>query len=93
MHLGKAFQKPVTIQVEGDLISKPYINITLKLLEKFGIIYQNKNWQKFILDDICSYQNPSSIEVEGDASSASYFFGAAAIAGVVEVIGVNKNVK
>ena len=83
-------QKPVTIKVEGDLISKPYINITLKLLERFGIYYQNKNWHKFILDDVCSYQNPSFIEVEGDASSASYFFGAAAIAGVIEVFGINK---
>jgi 3-phosphoshikimate 1-carboxyvinyltransferase len=83
-------QKPVTIKVEGDLISKPYINITLKLLERFGIYYQNQNWHKFILDDVCSYQNPSFIEVEGDASSASYFFGAAAIAGVIEVFGINK---
>jgi 3-phosphoshikimate 1-carboxyvinyltransferase len=83
-------QKPVTIKVEGDLISKPYINITLKLLERFGIHYQNQNWHKFILDDVCSYQNPSFVEVEGDASSASYFFGAAAIAGVIEVFGINK---
>ena len=83
-------QKPVTIKVEGDLISKPYINITLKLLARFEIIYQNQNWQKFTLDNVCSYQNPSFIEVEGDASSASYFFGAAAIAGVIEVFGVNK---
>jgi 3-phosphoshikimate 1-carboxyvinyltransferase len=82
-------QKPLEIKVEGDLISKPYINITLKLLEKFGIIYQNKNWQKFILQDVCSYQNPNLIEVEGDASSASYFFGAAAIAGIIEVFGIN----
>lgn len=83
-------QKPVKIKVEGDLISKPYINITLKLLERFGIIYQNQNWQRFILHDVCSYQNPSFIEVEGDASSASYFFGAAAISGIIEVFGINK---
>tara|TARA_B100000035_G_scaffold167929_1_gene143332 strand:- start:29033 stop:30328 length:1296 start_codon:yes stop_codon:yes gene_type:complete len=87
-------QKPIKIKVEGDLISKPYINITLKLLEKFGIIYQNHNWQKFILQDACSYQNPSLIEVEGDASSASYFFGAAAIAGIIEVSGIdNKSIQ
>ena len=83
-------QKPLIIKVEGDLTSKPYINITLKLLERFGIIYQNQNWQQFTLDNVCSYQNPSFIEVEGDASSASYFFGAAAIAGVIEVFGINK---
>ena len=82
-------QNPLSIRVEGDLVSKPYIHITLKLLEKFGIRYQNDNWQQFTLNNIYSYQNPSEIEVEGDASSASYFFAAAAIAGSVEVYGIN----
>lgn len=84
-------RKPFSIEVEGDLISKPYVDITLKLLEKFGVHYQNHNWKQFTLQNLYAYENPTEINVEGDASSASYFFGAAAIAGKVEVIGLNKN--
>tara|TARA_B100001057_G_C22804306_1_gene932719 strand:- start:309 stop:1604 length:1296 start_codon:yes stop_codon:yes gene_type:complete len=84
-------QKSLSIKIIGNLISKPYINITLKLLEKFNIFYQNHNWQKFTLENTSFYKNPNDILVEGDASSASYYFGAAAIAGEIEVHGLNRN--
>ncbi len=81
----------LTIEVEGDLISKPYIDITLKLLEIFGIHYKNSNWQSFKLNRESNYKSPGEILVEGDASSASYFFAAAAILGQIEVSGINVN--
>ncbi|MDC0423412.1 3-phosphoshikimate 1-carboxyvinyltransferase, partial [Methylophilaceae bacterium] len=77
------------IEVNGDLISKPYIDITLKLLERFGIHYTNSNWQSFELTHDSHYKTSGEILVEGDASSASYFFGAAAILGSIEVNGIN----
>jgi 3-phosphoshikimate 1-carboxyvinyltransferase len=77
------------IEVNGDLISKPYIDITLKLLERFGIHYTNSNWQSFELIHNSHYKTSGEILVEGDASSASYFFGAAAILGSIEVNGIN----
>jgi len=80
----------LTIEVDGDLISKPYIDITLKLLERFGIHYKNSNWQSFKLNNNSSYKSSGEISVEGDASSASYFFAAAAILGSIEVSGINR---
>ncbi|MDG2252276.1 MAG: 3-phosphoshikimate 1-carboxyvinyltransferase [Methylophilaceae bacterium] len=77
------------IKVNGDLISKPYINITLKLLERFGVQYKNLNWQTFQLSHGSRYKSSGEISVEGDASSASYFFAAAAILGKIEVNGIN----
>jgi 3-phosphoshikimate 1-carboxyvinyltransferase len=79
----------LTIEVDGDLISKPYIDITLKLLERFGIHYKNSNWQSFELNNNSNYKSSGEISVEGDASSASYFFAAAAILGNIEVSGIN----
>lgn len=83
--------QPLSINLDGELISKPYINITLKLLEKFGVTFNNKNWSEFDLKAISPYRSPDEVWVEGDASSASYFFGAAAIAGKIEVHGINKD--
>ena len=65
--------QPLSINLDGELISKPYINITLKLLEKFGVTFNNKNWSEFDLKAISPYRSPDEIWVEGDASSASYF--------------------
>ena len=79
------------IEVIGDLISKPYINITLKLLTKFNIFYNNDNWRLFSLKKDSVYRNPTKIFVEGDASSASYFFAAASLAGSIEIKGINKD--
>ena len=79
------------IEVIGDLISKPYIDITLKLLTKFNIFYNNDNWRLFSLKKDSIYRNPTKVFVEGDASSASYFFAAASLAGSIEIKGVTKD--
>ncbi|MDE2082998.1 MAG: bifunctional 3-phosphoshikimate 1-carboxyvinyltransferase/cytidylate kinase [Burkholderiales bacterium] len=70
----------LTIEVEGALISKPYIEITLALLARFGILVQRQDWQRFVIPRGSAYRSPGSLHVEGDASSASYFIAAGAIA-------------
>lgn len=69
------------IQVVGELISKPYIEITLNLMKKFGISVLRKGWESFTIPANSIYKSPEVIFVEGDASSASYFLAAGAIAG------------
>lgn len=86
-----AKEKPVTIEVIGDLISKPYIEITLNLMQRFGVDVERKDWQSFVVREDQRYTSPGVIHVEGDASSASYFLAAGAIAkGPVRVEGVGK---
>ncbi len=75
-----ATHQDVVIEVVGELISKPYIHITLQLLERFGITVHHENWQRFTIAAGSSYRSPGSIHVEADASSASYFIAAGAIA-------------
>jgi 3-phosphoshikimate 1-carboxyvinyltransferase len=70
----------IVIEVVGELISKPYIDITLNLLARYGIAVKRDGWQRFTIPQGCSYQSPGSIHVEADASSASYFIGLGAIA-------------
>jgi 3-phosphoshikimate 1-carboxyvinyltransferase len=87
-----AKEHPVTIEVVGDLISKPYIEITLNLMQRFGVIIERDGWQSFTVPAGQQYVSPNMIHVEGDASSASYFLAAGAIAkGAVRVEGVGKN--
>jgi 3-phosphoshikimate 1-carboxyvinyltransferase len=82
----------ITITVKGDLVSKPYIDITLDLMSKFGVQVSHDNYQTFSISGGQSYQSPNEIMVEGDASSASYFLAAAAISGgTVRVYGVGKD--
>ena len=71
---------PVVIDVDGELISKPYIDITLKLLARFGIDVQRDGWSRFTLPQGSRYRTPGRLHVEGDASSASYFVALGAIA-------------
>jgi 3-phosphoshikimate 1-carboxyvinyltransferase len=73
-------QGAVTIEVEGELISKPYIEITLNLLRRFGIEVAREGWQRFVIPQGSAYRTPGEIHVEGDASSASYFVALGAIA-------------
>ncbi len=87
---GPLCKEHLKIQIVGKLISKPYIKITLKLLKKFGIKYINNDWKNFTLEHSSIYKSPKKISIEGDASSASYFFAAGAIAGTVEVVNINK---
>jgi len=68
------------IEVDGELISKPYIEITLKLLARFGIAVQRDGWRRFTIAQGSRYRTPGAIHVEGDASSASYFVALGAIA-------------
>ena len=72
-------QGPVVIEVIGELISKPYIEITLNLLARFGIEVQRSGWQRFTIPQGSQYRSPGDIHVEGDASSASYFVALGAI--------------
>jgi 3-phosphoshikimate 1-carboxyvinyltransferase len=72
-------KQAVHIDVIGDLISKPYIEITLNLLAKFGIQVQREAWSRFTISAGASYQSPGEIWVEADASSASYFIALGAI--------------
>ena len=69
------------VQVDGELISKPYVEITLKLMERFGIKVERHEWHQFTVPAGQRYQSPGKIMVEGDASSASYFLAAGALGG------------
>jgi 3-phosphoshikimate 1-carboxyvinyltransferase len=83
--------REVRIQVIGELISRPYVDITLNLLERFGVNVVREGWSAFVVPAGSRYLSPGTIHVEGDASSASYFLAAGAIAGgPVRVHGVGK---
>ena len=70
----------ITIEVVGELISKPYIEITLNLLARYGIAVRREGWQRFTIPAGSHYQSPGVLHVEADASSASYFIALGAIA-------------
>ena len=101
MALPLVAKNDICIEVVGELISKPYIEITLKLLGRFGIDVQRPlgadDWQKFVIPAGSQYLSPGSIHVEGDASSASYFIALGAIAAGdknhdgLEIHGVGEN--
>ncbi len=79
------------VSVKGDLVSKPYIDITLKIMAAFGAIVKNRNFKEFYIRAGQRYHSPGNFLVEGDASSASYFLAAAAIkGGKVRVNGVGR---
>jgi 3-phosphoshikimate 1-carboxyvinyltransferase len=84
------------IEVVGELISKPYVEITLNMLERFGVRVQREGWSAFTLPSGCCYSSPGRIHVEGDASSASYFLALGALGGTrggdpVRVHGIGRN--
>ncbi|MBV2235709.1 MAG: 3-phosphoshikimate 1-carboxyvinyltransferase [Sterolibacterium sp.] len=82
----------VEIEVVGELISRPYIEITLNLLRRFGIVVERTGWQLFHVAAGNCYCSPGILSVEGDASSASYFLAAGAIGGgPVRVEGVGRD--
>ena len=79
------------IEIEGELVSKPYIDITLDIMARFGVTVQNNHYQYFTVKGNQSYQAVEKYMVEGDASSASYFLAAGAIkGGEITVHGVGK---
>ena len=73
-------RRDIVIEVVGELISKPYIEITLNLLARFGVMVQRDGWSRFTIPAGSRYRSPGRIHVEGDASSASYFIALGAIA-------------
>jgi 3-phosphoshikimate 1-carboxyvinyltransferase len=84
----------ICIEVVGELISSPYIEITLNLLAKFGIHVKRDGWQRFTIPSASQYRSPGEIHIEGDASSASYFIALGAISAIdktadrIEILGV-----
>lgn len=81
-----------TIEVVGELISKPYIRITLELMARFGVQVEQQGWVRFMVPGGARYRSPGTVFVEGDASSASYFLAAGAIGGgPVRVEGVGRS--
>lgn len=73
-------ERDIRIEVIGELISKPYIEITLALLARFGIAVRRDGWEAFTIPAGSRYRSPGEVFVEGDASSASYFVALGAIA-------------
>jgi 3-phosphoshikimate 1-carboxyvinyltransferase len=80
MALPLVAHKDIVIEVVGELISRPYIDITLNLLARFGVQVQRDGWQRFTIPAGCQLRSPGDIYVEADASSASYFIALGAIA-------------
>ncbi|EJR9812500.1 3-phosphoshikimate 1-carboxyvinyltransferase [Salmonella enterica] len=83
--------KDTIILVKGELVSKPYIDITLNLMKTFGVEIANHHYQQFVVKGGQQYHSPGRYLVEGDASSASYFLAAGAIkGGTVKVTGIGR---
>ncbi len=83
--------KTAMIEVTTELISKPYIEITLNLMARFGVTVEREGWQRFTIAAGQHYRSPGLLHVEGDASAASYFLAAGAIGGgPVRVEGVGR---
>ncbi len=80
MALPLVARQDIVIEVVGELISRPYIEITLNLLARFGVQVQRDGWQRFTIPAGCKLSSPGVLHVEADASSASYFIALGAIA-------------
>ncbi|WP_347254551.1 3-phosphoshikimate 1-carboxyvinyltransferase [Leminorella grimontii] len=84
-------QSDTVITIIGELVSKPYIDITLHMMRDFGVEVVNEDYRRFLIKGRQGYRSPEQYLVEGDASSASYFLAAAAIkGGRVRVTGIGK---
>ena len=84
--------KAITVDIVDELISKPYVEMTLKLMARFGVVVEREDWHRLRVPLTHGYASPGSIAVEGDASSASYFLAAGAIGGgPVRVEGVGRD--
>jgi 3-phosphoshikimate 1-carboxyvinyltransferase len=75
-----ATEADIVVEVEGELISSPYVEITLNLLARFGVAIRREGWQRFTVPAGSRLASPGTVHVEGDASSASYFVALGAIA-------------
>jgi 3-phosphoshikimate 1-carboxyvinyltransferase len=84
-------ENDMEIEIVGELVSKPYIDITTHIMAQFGVEVENDNYQRFVVKAGQKYQSPGKFMVEGDASSASYFLAAGAIkGGRIKVTGIGK---
>jgi 3-phosphoshikimate 1-carboxyvinyltransferase len=89
--IAPSLETDTNIEIDGELVSKPYIDITLDIMQRFGVNVQNNNYKSFNVKGGQSYQALEKYMVEGDASSASYFLAAGAIkGGKITVHGVGK---
>jgi 3-phosphoshikimate 1-carboxyvinyltransferase len=70
------------VEVDGELISRPYVEITLNLMARFGVHVRREGWSRFSIVPGSAYRSPGEIRVEGDASAASYFIAAGALAAI-----------
>lgn len=84
-------EQDMTIEIVGELVSKPYIDMTLRMMKDFGVQVENQHYQRFYIKGNQRYISPKQYLVEGDASSASYFLAAGAIKGKVKVTGIGKH--
>ena len=83
-------RRSATVEVSGTLISKPYVEITLNVMRRFGVEVRNHGFSVFSVPH-APYVSPGQVYVEGDASSASYFLAAGALGGgPVRVEGVGR---
>jgi len=81
----------VTVTIDGELISRPYVEITLNLMQRFGVAVERDAWRSLRVPAGNGYQSPGTLSVEGDASGASYFLAAGVIGGgPVRVAGVGR---
>jgi len=86
------FSQDTVITVEGELVSRPYIDLTLDIIMTFGVSIKNDQFRRFEIQGGQAYRSPGRLAIEGDASSASYFFAAAAIkGGSVRVHGLSRH--
>jgi 3-phosphoshikimate 1-carboxyvinyltransferase len=70
------------VKVEGELVSRPYVDITLNMMQRFGVDVTRDGWSAFTVPGPVQFKSPGEIYVEGDASTASYFLAAGAISGL-----------
>jgi 3-phosphoshikimate 1-carboxyvinyltransferase len=84
MALPLVAKQDITLEVVGELISKPYIDITLQLLQRFGVEVQRHHWERFVIPAGSRLQSPGTLHVEADASSASYFIALGGLAATPE---------
>ena len=69
-----------TVRIEGELISKPYVDMTVALMRRFGVAVERDGYRRFTIAAEARYTSPGTFVIEGDASNASYFLAAGAIA-------------
>ena len=81
--------RPVTVTIDGEQVSKPYLDITIGLMRRFGVAATHDEYRRF---DVPTgrYRSPGTVHVEGDASGATYFLAAGAIRGGLVVHGIGR---